>query len=320
MTGNLNLGDNDTIQLGASQDLQLYHNGAHSYVRDNGTGDMRLLGTNLVLGNVNDSKAYLNASDGGAVDIRHNNSIKMSTTASGIDVTGNVAVSGTVDGVDVAARDGVLTSTTTTANAALPKAGGTVSGTVEFQNHIAINDNKEIRIGSGNDLRIYHDGSNSVIKDAGTGGIVFQADAYYFKNAAGTEYSTLFLQDNYAALYYDNTLRLKTTSSGVDITGNLVATGNVTAYSDERLKDDIRVIPNALSKVEEIRGVTFTRNDLETDERFSGVIAQEVEAVLPEVIHESEGGMKTVDYGNMVGLLIESVKELSARVKELEAR
>jgi hypothetical protein len=73
--------------------------------------------------------------------------------------------------------------------------------------------------------------------------------------------------------------------------------------------------------------VTFTRNDLETDERFSGVIAQEVEAVLPEVIHEAEDGMKTVDYGNMVGLLIEGMKEqqeiirsLATRIEDLEAR
>jgi hypothetical protein len=127
--------------------------------------------------------------------------------------------------------------------------------------------------------------------------------------------------------YYNGSLRTTVSNAGLDVTGNLLATGNVTAYSDERLKDDIRVIPNALSKVEGIRGVTFTRNDLETDERFSGVIAQEVEAVLPEVIHEAEDGMKTVDYGNMVGLLIEGMKEqqeiirsLATRIEDLEVK
>ena len=100
---------------------------------------------------------------------------------------------------------------------------------------------------------------------------------------------------------------------------NLTVSGNVTAYSDVRLKENIQVIPNALSKVEALRGVTFTRNDQEdTDRRHVGVIAQEVEAVLPEAVWEGEDGMKNVAYGNMVGLLIESIKELKAEVDDLK--
>ena len=103
--------------------------------------------------------------------------------------------------------------------------------------------------------------------------------------------------------------------------GTLVASGNVTAYSDIRIKEDIQVIPNALAKVQSIRGVTFTRNDLEDKElRHAGVIAQEVEIVLPEVILEGRDGIKTVAYGNMVGLLIEAIKELSAKLEVLESR
>ena len=64
----------------------------------------------------------------GAVTLYHNNGAKLATTATGIDVTGNIGVTGTVDGIDIAARDAVLTSTTTTAGAALPKAGGTMTG------------------------------------------------------------------------------------------------------------------------------------------------------------------------------------------------
>ncbi|PSU05426.1 hypothetical protein C9I92_21815 [Photobacterium ganghwense] len=104
--------------------------------------------------------------------------------------------------------------------------------------------------------------------------------------------------------------------------GDVYAQGNVTAYSDIRIKDDIQVIDNALEKVKAIRGVTFTRKDSENGFRQAGVIAQEVEKVLPEVIQtastEEISDLKTVAYGNMVALLIEAVKELSAQVEDLK--
>ena len=85
---------------------------------------------------------------------------RLDINTTGIDVTGNMVVSGTVDGVDVATRDGVLTSTTTTANAALPKAGGAVTGNVTFA------DNDKAIFGAGSDLQIYHASAtnNSVIQ------------------------------------------------------------------------------------------------------------------------------------------------------------
>lgn len=106
-----------------------------------------------------------------------------------------------------------------------------------------------------------------------------------------------------------------TTAMTLDSSSNLTVTGNVTAYSDIRLKSDIKPITNALDKVSQINGVTFTRTD--SGERQAGVIAQEVEKVLPEVVGNGEE-YKSVAYGNMVGLLIEAVKELSAQVEELK--
>ena len=103
---------------------------------------------------------------------------------------------------------------------------------------------------------------------------------------------------------------------------HITAGGNVTAYSDIKLKENIEVIPNALDKVKQIRGVTFTRNDQDDKElRHAGVIAQEVEKVLPEVVGYDKGkDVKTVSYGNMVGLLIEAVKELKQEVDDLKAQ
>ena len=107
----------------------------------------------------------------------------------------------------------------------------------------------------------------------------------------------------------------------MDMSGNLTMAGNITAYSDIRLKENIKVIPDALSKVQQLRGVTFTRNDVEDlEKRHTGVIAQEVEAVLPEAVSEDNDGIKNVAYGNMVGLLIEAIKEQQTQINELIAQ
>ena len=95
-------------------------------------------------------------------------------------------------------------------------------------------------------------------------------------------------------------------------TGDLTTSGNITAYSDERLKTDIRTIPNALSKVSQLRGVYYTKDDKPS----VGVIAQEVEQVLPEVVLDGE--YKSVAYGNIVGLLIEAIKDLKTEIELLK--
>ena len=104
----------------------------------------------------------------------------------------------------------------------------------------------------------------------------------------------------------------------IDTSGNFTAAANVTAYSDIKLKKNIELIPNALEKVLSVRGVTFERID--TGNRGAGVIAQEIEQILPEVVMEDENGIKSVAYGNMVGLLIEAIKEQQAHINRLEQK
>jgi len=101
-----------------------------------------------------------------------------------------------------------------------------------------------------------------------------------------------------------------------DAGGNFTATGDVTAYSDERLKSDIHTITNALSTVDQLRGTAFVKDG----KASIGVIAQEVQRVLPQVVHENADGYLSVAYGNLSGLLIEAVKELNTKVKKLEAK
>ena len=117
-------------------------------------------------------------------------------------------------------------------------------------------------------------------------------------------------------LYHSGSARAETSSSGFYVHGTITATSNITAYSDARLKKNVKTIDNALDIVDQLRGVSF---DWKEDDKHSiGVIAQEVEEVLPEIVVEDEKEVKTVDYGKMVGVLINAIKELRAEVKELK--
>ena len=109
--------------------------------------------------------------------------------------------------------------------------------------------------------------------------------------------------------------------------GDFHADGDVIAYStttasDENLKENIVTITDAVEKVEALKGVTFKwkKNDLVS----AGVIAQDVEKVLPEVVKtvgDLDGGeYKAVNYGGLTSVLIEAIKDLSARIKVLEAK
>jgi hypothetical protein len=102
--------------------------------------------------------------------------------------------------------------------------------------------------------------------------------------------------------------------------GNFTATGNVTAYSDGRLKQDVQTVENALDLVSQMRGVTYTRKD--NGEAGVGVIAQEMREIMPQVVQQDGGedGTLSVAYGNLVGVLIEAIKELSLKVKTLEEK
>ncbi len=102
------------------------------------------------------------------------------------------------------------------------------------------------------------------------------------------------------------------------ITGTITATGDITAYSDASLKTEVATISNALGLVNSLRGVSFKRID--SGNRGIGVIAQELVAVVPEAVQANDDGLLSVAYGNLVGVLIEAVKELSRKIERLEAQ
>ena len=118
--------------------------------------------------------------------------------------------------------------------------------------------------------------------------------------------------------FITNNLAIGSTSPSekLHVTGNILATGNITAYSDKRIKKDIKELDNCLEAVEKIRGVSYKRTD--TGDDGVGVIAQEVEALFPELISEDNDGMKSVNYSGLIGVLFSAVKELSTEVKRLK--
>jgi len=162
---------------------------------------------------------------------------------------------------------------------------------VKTAGDIIFNDNVAAQFGTGGDVRMFVAGVE-MYTDLNTGGRWFLRDG---NSGSATRFT------------FD-----------ID-TGDFTATGDVTGFSDRRLKDKITPITNALDRVSQINGVTFNRIDLnDTETRHTGVIAQEVQAVLPEAVTADDNGTLSVAYGNMVGLLVEAIKELKAEIEELK--
>ena len=211
----IDLGDNDKIRLGDGDDLQIYHDGTKSYISDQGTGNLKIIADNLVLTNAAETNTYF-VGDGstGGVNLKYGNATKFDTTSSGVDITGNITVSGTVDGRDIAA-DG--TTLDAVASTYVDVSGDTLTGDLAF------GDNVKAKFGASDDLEIYHDGSNSYVSDQGTGNLYLQGTSgVVLESATGDNY-LYGLSGGEVALYHNNSIKAITTSSGVDITGTVVA-------------------------------------------------------------------------------------------------
>jgi hypothetical protein len=116
-----------------------------------------------------------------------------------------------------------------------------------------------------------------------------------------------------------------TQTNGLYVKGNALIGGTVTAKSfiydsDRRLKENIQIIPNALEKVKKLKGVSFEWIADETNDKNLGLIAQDVEKVLPEVVSTNENGLKAVEYGNIVAVLVEAIKEQQKEIEELKLK
>jgi hypothetical protein len=112
-------------------------------------------------------------------------------------------------------------------------------------------------------------------------------------------------------------------SQKLHVVGNILASGDITAFSDQRLKSNINIIPEALAKIHKLNGYTFDvsqnefNNSLKVSPQHTGLVAQEVLEVLPEAVHKDKEGYYSLAYGNMIGLLVQAVKELDNKYKKV---
>tara|TARA_R100001440_G_scaffold49815_1_gene69756 strand:- start:2830 stop:4470 length:1641 start_codon:yes stop_codon:yes gene_type:complete len=211
-----------------------------------------------------------------------------------------------------------------------PQLGGlldTNGSNIKFADSSGATVNRAV-FGTGDDLQIYHSGNNNVIDSNNSwlnitsdGGVAIRHEVQ--ADGSDGENMAMFHPDGAVELYYDNSKKLETVTGGVNITGALVASGDVTAFSDLRLKTDIHTIKDALDIVSNLRGVAYKW--LNNGKSSIGVIAQEVEQVIPEIvttnkdlIFDGAKDVKSIDYGKIVSVLINAVNELKAELDEMK--
>ena len=271
--GQLEFADSVKAAFGAGSDLEIFHNGNYSYLKNTTNFPLfiqNIDGQDVYISDVNGSNVAAKFNIGAGAELYYDNNKKFETTQSGVSIDGNISAG----------------------------------------------DNDHLYLGDSQDINIYHDGTDNYFY-LGSG-------TTYFRNASNA-YLASFVSGGPIYLYHNGNKKLETTSSGVSVTGDMVASGNVTAYSDRRLKTDISTINDALGIVGKLRGVSYKW--LADGSDAIGVIAQEVEEVLPEVVVTNNGvnpvtqeieEIKSVDYGKIVGVLINAINELKAEVDELK--
>jgi hypothetical protein len=144
---------------------------------------------------------------------------------------------------------------------------------------------------------------------------------------SGSSQVTLSSTTGYGSVLNQAVLTTSTPTFGnLTINGTITATGDITAFftSDKRHKNNIQTISNAVLKVKQLNGVTWEWNDDVNEVTKStpktGLIAQEVQQVLPQVVIERENGFLALDYSKMVGLLVEAIKEQQIQIDQLKAQ
>jgi len=173
---------------------------------------------------------------------------------------------------------------------------------IDHQGFVLIpSDSGRIKMGVESEMQMYHDGSDSFISTS-TGSLKLRP-----KN---TTEGVIIIPDGAVEAYHNNVKKFETTGSGITVQGS------VTETSDIALKENIQPLSNVLDKVKQLKGYKY--NFKNTKINSMGVIAQDVEKVFPELVHGFEG-QKTLQYSGLIGALVESIKELSAKVAALES-
>ena len=272
--------DSSVLGFGADTDTTLTHT--------DGTG-LTLNSTNKLC--FNDVSQFIQGASATVLDIAATDTIEL--TATNIAVVGTMGATGKI-----------------TADAGIDIDNINIDGTT-----IALSSG-DLTLDVAGDIVLDADGQEIFLKNAGVHWGTFLTDGTpnsFYIDAKVSDGDMIFRGNDGGSVI--TALTLDMSAAGAATFNN-----DVTAFSDERLKSNITTIPDALSKVTEMRGVHYVRN--ETGKDSSGVIAQEMQKVAPELVltAEDEMGTLSVNYGNITGYLIEAIKELKAEIEELKAR
>ena len=268
----IDFNDNVKARWGTGNDLEVFHNGSNSVINDAGTGDLLL--------QVGGSTKATVSSTGLAVT----GALTVSTNAT---ISGNLTVSGTtttVDSVTLSVKDkniemGVVSSPSdTTADGggitlkgASDKTFNWVDSTDAWTSseHIHIPDSKHLILGTGSDLKVYHDGSNSWVREMGTGSLIIDTngtDIQLTQGGAG-ENMAKFIKDGAVELYHNNAKKIETTSGGINVTGAINVNGaalstapQVSLVADGAIAANHSVVVTSAGKAKEIAEVITTNN------------------------------------------------------------
>ena len=229
VTGNTFTGDNrynDGVKglFGTGSDLQIYHSGTGSYIDHVGSGNGHLFirgnGTDAIILRAKQGENSIACHSDGDVSLYYDGSEKLQTLTSGVEVIGNITVSGTVDGRDLAA-DGTKLDTYEANGSSYLRSDAADTKT---SGDLTFNDNIKAKFGTGSDLEIYHNLNNSYINNS-NGTLRILSDNHIVLEQLDGDNLLRCDANGAVNLYYDNALKFVTTSTGVDITGVTVDDG-----------------------------------------------------------------------------------------------
>ena len=291
MTGDLSFGDNDKAIFGAGDDLQIYHDGSHSYVKDAGTGNLKIQGENVAIENTSGDLALYYVNTG--VNLYHNGSAKLATTSTGANIRG--------DGDTIL----LLNTASDAGDKSLIRFGDNDdadAGYIDYDhgtNALAfgVNAAERLRIDASGNVLV--GGANAWTGQSNTTGLQIGPLTNF-----GTTVGTVFEKTS-------NEVRMRfscNSSSGRTLVyfynpnghiGSIVTSGSSTSYvtsSDYRLKENVVDLTGASARVNQLNPSRFNFIADETNTLVDGFLAHEVATVVPEAITGTHDGMKDEEY------------------------